>query len=257
MAKITRRNLLTTSSRLAGSLAMGLPLIGQDANGESSQVSSKIKVVVTGAHPDDPESGCGGTIARYSDLGHEVVLLYLTRGEAGIPGKSEQQAATIRTEECLKACAILKARPVFAGQIDGRTEVDGSQYSHIQKILEAEQPSVLFTQWPIDGHRDHRAMSLLAYDYWLKSRKKVGLFYYEVETGTQTQIFHPTHYVDISQTESRKHAACLAHASQRPATAFYPMHQRMAEFRGMECGCRVAEAFIRHDQNAGETIPGL
>ena len=85
----------------------------------------------------------------------------------------------------------------------------------------------------------------------------MGLFYYEVEAGSQTQMFHPTHYVDIGQTESRKHAACFAHASQQPATTFYPMHERMAQFRGMECGSRVAEAFIRHDQNVGEAIPGL
>src|SRR3954470_14066578 len=40
----------------------------------------KLKVIVAGGHPGDPEYGCGGTIARYSDLGHEVVLLYLNRG---------------------------------------------------------------------------------------------------------------------------------------------------------------------------------
>lgn len=236
---------------------MGLPLIGQMAHGEVSQVGHKMKIVFSGGHPDDPESGCGGTVARYSDLGHEVVLLYLTRGEAGVRGKSAQEAARIRTAECLKACAILKARPVFAGQIDGSTVIDGAQYENVQKILAAEHPDLLFTQWPIDRHRDHRAMSLLAYDYWQNTGKKVGLFYYEVEAGSQTQMFHPTHYVDISQTEGRKHAACFAHASQEPATTFYPMHERMAQFRGMECGSRVAEAFIRHDQNVGETIPGL
>ena len=43
----------------------------------------KLKIVVAGAHPDDPELGAGGTIARYADLGHEVVCLYLTRGQVG------------------------------------------------------------------------------------------------------------------------------------------------------------------------------
>lgn len=236
---------------------MGLPLIGQNAMGEAPSASSRMKVVFAGGHPDDPESGCGGTIARYSELGHEVVLLYLTRGEAGIRGKSEQQAAKIRTAEAMKACSILKARPVFAGQIDGKTIVDGEHYAQIHRILEAEQPALLFTQWPIDRHRDHRAMSLLAYDYWSTTGKKAGLFYYEVESGSQTQMFHPTHYVDITQTEKRKHDACFAHASQEPATTFYPMHQQMAEFRGKECGSQVAEAFVRHDQNARETLPGL
>jgi len=49
-----------------------------------------------GGHPDDPESGCGGTLARYTALGAGVTIVYLTRGEAGIPRKSHDEAAAIR-----------------------------------------------------------------------------------------------------------------------------------------------------------------
>ncbi len=83
MKKITRRDLLAHSSRIAASVGIGLPLQSQVTGSGAPSKSHKIKVVVAGAHPDDPESGCGGTIALYSDLGHEVVVLYLTRGEAG------------------------------------------------------------------------------------------------------------------------------------------------------------------------------
>jgi len=54
---------------------------------------------VAGAHPDDPETGAGGTMALYSKHGHQVVSLYLTRGETGIPGKSPNETAAIRTKE--------------------------------------------------------------------------------------------------------------------------------------------------------------
>jgi LmbE family N-acetylglucosaminyl deacetylase len=242
--------MLTYSAGFAGALAMGLPSLGEATIGNPSEPVSKMKIVVVGGHPDDPESGCGGSISRYSDLGHEVVIVYLTAGEAGIDGKLASEAAAIRTAESRKACAILKARPVFAGQIDGDTEVNPAQYKHMSQILEAEQPAILFTQWPIDGHRDHRAASLLAYDYWLKSGRRAALFYYEVETGTQTQNFKPTHYVDITQTETRKRAACFAHASQKPEATFYPTHERMQQFRGMEYGCHAAEGFVRHDQDS-------
>jgi LmbE family N-acetylglucosaminyl deacetylase len=124
----------------------------------------KLKVVVVGGHPDDPESGCGGTIARYTDLGHEVAIIYLTRGEAGIDGKTHAEAAAIRSAEVLKACEILKARPVFAGQIDGSTEISPARYAEFRKILEAEKPDIVLTHWPVDSHRDHRAASLLVYD---------------------------------------------------------------------------------------------
>ena len=126
MGDISRREMLGRSSLLMASLGAGLPAVAGAS--ESGQAARKLKVVVTGGHPDDPESGCGGTIARYTNEGHEVVILYLTRGESGIKGKSMQEAAAIRTAESLKACAILKARPIFAGQIDGHTEVSQARY---------------------------------------------------------------------------------------------------------------------------------
>ena len=57
-------------------------------------------------------------------LGHTVTIVYLTRGEAGVPGKSHDEAAAIRTAECEASCKILGAKPIFAGQIDGATVVD-------------------------------------------------------------------------------------------------------------------------------------
>jgi LmbE family N-acetylglucosaminyl deacetylase len=217
--------------------------------GDPPAADKKAKIIVVGAHPDDPESGCGGTIALYTSLGHEVIIIYLTRGEAGIEGKTLQEAAAIRTAEAEQACAILKARPVFAGQIDGDTEVNRARYANFRKILENHNPDIVLTHWPIDSHRDHRAASLLVYDAWLEGGRKFGLYYFEVDQGSQTQIFHPTHYVDITETEARKRAACLAHVSQEPETTFYPLHDRMSRFSGMETGVSYAEGFVRHNQS--------
>jgi LmbE family N-acetylglucosaminyl deacetylase len=252
--KITRRELLGQSSAVVASMGAGLPLLAQNAS-EVSGTSRELKIVVAGAHPDDPESGCGGTIALYSNFRHEVVVLYLTRGEAGIPGKTATEAAAIRTAECQKACSILKARPIFAGQIDGNTEVNRSRYEDFRKLLQEENPDLVFTHWPIDTHRDHRVISLLVYDAWIESAKKFDLYYFEVDQGEQTQQFHPTHYVDIAQTEDRKRAACFAHVSQRPETSFYRLHEKMNRFRGMECGRELAEGFVRHCQNLETSVP--
>ena len=252
MARITRREMLGRSSLLAASLGAKLPISEAAARPDENR---KLNIVVVGGHPDDPESGCGGTIALYSRLGHNVVILYLTRGEAGIPGKSAQEAAAIRTAECEKASAILNAKPVFAGQIDGDTELNPSRYGEFRKILAAQNPDIVFTHWPIDSHRDHRAASLLAYDAWLEGGRKFDLYYFEVLQGEQTQVFHPTEYVDISQVEGVKKAACFAHASQHPATDFWPQHEAMARFRGIECGVAMAEAFVQHCQNRETEVP--
>jgi LmbE family N-acetylglucosaminyl deacetylase len=236
---------------------VGLPLAdvsGSSRVGETPAPERKLKVVVAGAHPDDPETGCGGTIARYTELGHEVVVFYLTRGEAGIRGKSHAEAAAIRTAEAKRACEILKARPVFVGQVDGSTEVNPARYAEFGEILHAESPDLVYTHWPVDTHRDHRAISHLVFDAWLASRKRFALYYFEVLSGAQTSQFWPTHYVDITKTEGRKRAACFAHVSQDP-DEFYLYHDQMNRFRGLEAGRKDAEAFVRHAHSPDVSLP--
>jgi N-acetylglucosamine malate deacetylase 1 len=208
-----------------------------------AETGRKLKLIVTGGHPGDPEYGCGGTIARYTDLGHEAVLLYLNRGEW-----PPRDAGVSRVEEARKACEILKARPLYAGQFNSQAVVDKPHYEAFLKILEAERPDVVFTHWPIDNHADHRAISMLAYDAWLKMKKTFALYYYEVSNGEDTVQFAPTHYVDISGTEPQKRRACYAHASQTP-DRYYALQEQVMRMRGIESGHKFAEAFIRHVQS--------
>jgi LmbE family N-acetylglucosaminyl deacetylase len=237
-------------------LAAGGVAAAANAEGPTRE-PTKLKVLVAGAHPDDPESGCGGTICRYVDAGHEVTVLYLTRGEAGIRGKSSDEAAAIRTAEAKQACQILKARPIFAGQVDGQTELSPARYDAFRKLIDDQKPDVVFTHWPVDSHRDHRACSLLVYDAWLQAGRRFALYYFEVDLGAQTQCFRPTHFVDITAVEPRKRQACFAHESQHAATDFYPKyHAKMQELRGMESGCHLAEAFVHHDQSPPGRLPG-
>jgi N-acetylglucosamine malate deacetylase 1 len=251
MKPVSRRALIT-SSGCAAIAAIGLPLLAEGI--PQAAASRRLKVIVTGAHPDDPESSAGGTMARYADLGHEVVALYLTRGEAGIRGKSHAETARIRTEEAEKACAILNARALFAGQIDGASEVTNATYQQFADLLAAERPDIVFAPWPVDSHRDHRATSLLVYDAWLKMNKGFELYYTEVMSGIQTQAFRPTRLVDITTTEARKRQACYAHASQEPKE-FYSVHELMNRFRGSELAVTYAEAFVRHNQDRPESLP--
>ena len=82
MQDISRRKVLHASGALLGATVLGI----QRAEA-ANELPRKLKVLVVGAHPDDPETGCGGTIARHADEGNDVSILYLTRGEAGVAGK--------------------------------------------------------------------------------------------------------------------------------------------------------------------------
>ncbi len=232
----TRRDLLIAAGGMASALAFGVPAM--DAVGEvEPPAGRKLKVVVTGGHPGDPEYGCGGTIARYTSLGHEVVLLYLNNG-AWPP-----TPASTRISEAGKACEILKARPAYAGQVNGHAVVDNAHYEEYATILAAEKPDAVFTHWPIDNHPDHRAIAMLTYGAWRQSKKSFSLYYYEVSDGEDTLQFSPTHYVDITETEPIKHAACYAHASQTP-DRYYKLQDQVSAFRGVASGYKRAEAFV-------------
>jgi LmbE family N-acetylglucosaminyl deacetylase len=249
MKKISRRKLLTFSVPAAiGAVSM---MTGEAFAGNVSteEPVKKKKLMVIGAHPDDPETGCGGLMALYSSAGQEVISVYLTRGEAGVSGKSHEEAAGIRTAEALEACKILHARPEFLGQIDGDTEITRGRYKDVYNLLKKELPDIIVTHWPIDSHRDHRICSVLAYDAWLRMGRKSAFYYFEVMSGHQSQNFNPTQYIDITSVIAQKHQACFVHRSQNIEGTYDNDHGKMEIFRGMESGYKFAEAFIRHVQS--------
>ena len=247
MTRIGRREILGASGAFAGGTLVGLGTTQEQAAKSDAAPDRRLKVLVVGGHPDDPETGCGGTMARYAAAGHDVAAVYLTCGEYGIKDKAPAEAGRIRTAEAQKACALLGVRAVFVGQMDSHTEVTNDRFEEFRKIIQSEAPDFLFAHWPIDSHRDHRAASTLSLDAWLRLGKRFDLYFYEVYSGIQSHNFAPSHYVDITATETLKKLATYAHASQNPEQ-LYKLHDLMNRFRGSEYRCEFAEAFVRHVQ---------
>ena len=251
---LSRRDFLARSLAACGAGRLALVPLGQ-ARGTSAR--ARLSVVCVGAHPDDPESGCGGTLARYAAAGHAVKIVYLTRGERGIEGKPLDEAARIRTLEAEAACVALCATPIFFGQIDGATELTRDHVATLTERLAAEKPDVVFAHWPVDTHLDHQIASVLATRACMTLRTP-SLFYYEVNPGSQTSAFQPTVYVDITSVLEKKRAALLAHVSQDGGGIWRAHHEATAQWRGRELGVVAAEAFVplpRGDR-AG-AMPGL
>src|SRR5947199_5074720 len=166
---MNRREMLKAAGFAASSVAL------ESATGNSaaaSQPGRKYKIIITGGHPGDPEYGCGGSVARFTALGHEVVLLYLNDG-------AWETSAPVRIAEAKKACEILKARPLYAAQTNGHAIVDNAHYQAFQKLLEQQKPDALFTHWPIDNHPDHRAVANLTFEAWKQLKHRFALYYYE------------------------------------------------------------------------------
>lgn len=239
-SKNSRRAFVKTAAAAIGALSLPGLLSAKPAN-----PSERKKIVCVGGHPDDPESGCGGTLAKLINTGHDVTIIYLTTGEAGIDGKSHDEAARIRKQEAINACKILNAKPVFAGQIDGDSIVSNDSLKHLQNLLAAEKPDMVFTHWPIDSHKDHQCASLLTIQCWVRAENKFSLYFFEVCTGEQTLGFHPDIFVDITDTQETKRKAVYCHVSQDPPGIYGCGHAAMEDFRGRELGVKAGEGFVR------------
>ena len=216
--------------------------LGLHGRAESAALKS-LNVVCVGAHPDDPESGCGGTLAKLISDGHRVTILYLTRGEAGMKGQDRASTGAIRTKEAVHACQILGAQTVFAEQMDGETTTDAEKSRAFTDLLSSLAPDLVFVHWPLDTHRDHRNAAQLVYEAWEAMNESFTLVYYEVMTGVQTHHFEPNCFVDISATWEKKRLSIYAHECQNP-DRFYPYHERMEKERGSTVRMDRAEAFV-------------
>ena len=221
MDKLSRRSMLLRSSGLTGAAAALLPLANSRAQGKRAEPDRKLRVVAVGGHSDDPQTCAGGTLALFVDQGHDVVALTLAGGPPPGPDADRGTRSVRGRLDSMKMAEILKIQldclnysgsnmgqfsaPIVYGTA---SEITAQRYKEFTEILlDKYKPDIVFTHWPIDVHMDHRAASLLTCSAWLASGKRFPLYYMEAETGTQTQNFFPTHYVDITSVGERTHEA--------------------------------------------------
>jgi LmbE family N-acetylglucosaminyl deacetylase len=206
----------------------------------------KLRVVVVGAHPDDPESGCGGLIAQLTNQGHEVVVGYLTcyRGDRKIGTEPE---GPVRQREATAACQILGAKPHFFDYAHEKLSADEATVTAVAAWLKKVQPDVVVTHWPLDTHPNHHVTSSLVWQCYLRD-STWGLYLFEVMTDQQSLGFQPDLYLDIEAVRELKRRALDCHQSQKP-DAIWAVHDTMHRRRGAEAGVKVAEAFIRVESN--------
>ncbi len=204
--------------------------------------AKKVRVAVVGAHPDDPESGCGGLIALLASQGHEVVVGYLTcfRGDRKVGGESE---ATARRREATAACQALGAKPHFFDYAHEKLFADEAAVEAVAAWLKEVRPDVVLTHWPLDTHPNHHVTSSLVWPCYLR-QSRWSLYFFEVMTDRQSLGFRPDLYLDIGPARDLKRRALDSHKSQSP-DAIWEAHDAMHRRRGAEAGITYAEAFVR------------
>jgi len=207
-------------------------------------------ILVFGAHPDDPDSGAGGLIALLTEAGHRVTAVSFTKGELTGRMSSIEENAKVNVEEAIKAFKLLGASVIFLDFKDGGVWVTEETVIKVKSLLERLKPDIVLTHWPVDSHSDHRAVGIATIGAVRRIRTdpKPMLYFYEVMTGMQTHCFIPEIYVNVTEKAELKRKACYLHENCFPER-WYPVHEKMMEFRGLEMGARYAEAFISFKRN--------
>lgn len=181
----------------------------------------KTDILAIGAHPDDVELGCGGTIAKLISEGKTVAILDLTKGEMGTRGTAETRA-----EEAKKASEILGVSyRENLGMKDGfLLNVEENQIEII-KIIRKYRPEIIFANAIEDRHPDHaKAAKMVSDACFLSGLPKVEteLNGHKQEAWRPKQVFNyiqwkhvkPDFVVDISDFMKVKIDACLAYKTQ-------------------------------------------
>jgi bacillithiol biosynthesis deacetylase BshB1 len=176
----------------------------------------ELDALAFGAHADDVELACGGTLATLAALGHKTGVTVLTRGEMGTRG-----SAKIRAREFADSARILGLAAHRMLDIpDGRVEVTWANKLKIIKVLRAHRPKIVFAPYWLDRHPDHEQTSHLVRQAAYLS----GLI--KIETGQPPfrplkVIFYPSRFeftpsfiVDISGAHEQKMKAVRAYKSQ-------------------------------------------
>jgi bacillithiol biosynthesis deacetylase BshB1 len=181
----------------------------------------KLDILAFGAHPDDVELGCGGTIAKEIALGKKVGIIDLTRGELGTRGSAE-----IRDQEATNAAKILGVSVrENLNMRDGFFVNDENHQMEIIKMIRKFQPEIVLCNAIADRHIDHAKGSNLVSDACFLS----GLA--KIETALEGEIqkqwrpklvYHymqwknliPDFVVDISGYNDKRLDAIMAYSSQ-------------------------------------------
>ena len=222
-----------------------------------------MNILAIGAHPDDIEQNCGGTLAKYAKLGHKVFTATATNGNIGSATLPMDEIAKIRKEEARRAAAHIGAEYICLDYDDEMFFEDKQARLDFINLVRYCNADVILTHSPHDYNPDHELTSKIINDIAVmipiakietKSKpydKIPAIIYFEPANGLG---FIPTEYVDITDVIDIKRAMCYEHKSQiqwmsdnyKDAVGdkdFLEANMIQSRYRGIQCGVEYAEGF--------------
>lgn len=188
-----------------------------------------MNVLAIGAHPDDIEFGCFGTLALMKQQGHEIYGCILTDGEASMDNWSTDMVEETRYEEAEKSAKLIGMKLEFLDKQDGELKHEIDVVDSLEQVIKNKKIDIVFIHSEKDRHQDHIAAHFIALS---ASRSVNEIYLYEVPS---TVNFNPNFFVDISSTFKIKVDAIKLHQSQNNKSyASADAVEILAKFRALK-----------------------
>jgi LmbE family N-acetylglucosaminyl deacetylase len=220
-----------------------------------------MNILAVGAHPDDIEFQCAGTLAKYAQRGDKVFIAVSTDGAAGTSLENPLETARTREQEARRSAAILGAEFIWMGYPDEFLYENEAVRLRYIELVRQTRPHVIITHDPQDDyHPDHLTTGLLLWNIRVMAaaitiktasppwEKIPDLYYMDTLGGIN---FRPQDYVDITSTIDVKrqmigqHVSQIEFMKQRYGMTMVEFMEICASFRGLQASVRFAECFRR------------
>jgi len=194
-----------------------------------------MNIIVFSPHPDDAEVLMGGTIAKYIQKGHDVLIVVVT-----IPVQKEK-----RIEESKRAAAILGARLSILDLNPYELAFNRNLVQIFDDVIRDFPPDIIYTSWIHESHQDHTAVSKATIAAARKNACSLYMYEQALPSGLTPYTFRAQAFVDISDTIETKIKSVLAHDSQVQSFSEQWIQgiRGRATYRGFQINVEYAEAF--------------
>ncbi len=217
-----------------------------------------MRILAVGAHPDDLDILCAGTLAKFAKRGDEIFMGILTDGSKGHFRTPPAELAEIRKSEATESSEVIGAELIWLGMPDACLFDDERTRLRVIDMMRIAKPDLIMTHSPNDYHPDHRMASKLVFDATyiatvphMKTEHShyeavAPIYYMDTPAGFD---FQPEVYVNITDTIDKKKEMMSKHQSQ---VQWLKEHDNIdildfiditAKFRGLQCGAMYAEGF--------------
>ncbi|TNC94020.1 MAG: N-acetylglycoside deacetylase, LmbE family [Stygiobacter sp.] len=202
-----------------------------------------MKVLAIGAHFDDVELGCGGTIARHAANGDEVIIFVATNSGFTDYAQRVIRKPEVALAEGQSAARILGAVELVCANFDTNyLEFNDALMCELLKVIERQQPDFIYTHWDSDIHHDHQSLSKAS---MAAGRHVPRILMYRSNYYDSGKPFMGNFYVDVTAHIEQKKDAIRAHESEyrRVGEKWLKFFLNQNENDGQKIGVKYAEAF--------------